>query len=96
MDAGDREYAGAVAGFQETHGPRFSQSRGRIRDGRVVSTWAVGDYIRWRDKAGDEHQGYVVEVLCEQGHGTYHVKGHRVGGGQEHFSVTGDQIIEPF
>lgn len=96
MDAHEREYAGAVAGMQETYGPRFSQSRGRLRNGRVVSTWAVGDYIRWRDDEGREHQGYVLEVLIEHGEGTYHVKEHRVGGGQEHWSVDGGQIVEPF
>jgi hypothetical protein len=94
MDAGEREYAGAVAGMTEVYGKRFSQSRGRLRDGRVVSTWAVGDYIRWHDKQGLEHQGYVLEVLSEKGDGTYHVKGHRIGGGQEHFAVEGKQIIE--
>ena len=94
MNAGDREAAGAVAGMQETYGPRFSQSRGRIKDGRVISTRAVGDYIRWRDDEGLEHQGYVIEVLSESGPWTYYVKGHRIGGGQDHWSVDGDQIIE--
>ena len=92
MDAHAREYAGAVAGFQETHGPRFSQSRGRIRDGRVVATWAVGDYITWTDDQGETRQGYVIDVLCEDRDGTYHVKEHKRGGGTEHWSVDGHQI----
>lgn len=95
MDAHEREGNAAVAGMQETYGVRFSQSRGRIRNGQVISTWATGDYIRWRDDEGAEHQGYVIEVLTEDGPWTYHVKGHRIGGGQQHWSVDGDQIIEP-
>ena len=96
MDAHAREGDAAVAGMQETYGVRFSQSRGRIRNGRVVSTWATGDYIRWIDDDGGRHQGYVIEVLSEDRDGIYHVKEHRVGGGQEHWSVNGDQVVEPF
>lgn len=95
MDAHEREYAGAVAGMVETYGPRFSQSRGRVRGGRVVSTWCTGDYIRWRDDEKRLHQGYVIEVLSEDADGIYHVKEHRTGGGQQHWSVNGDQILEP-
>ncbi len=95
MNPHEREGDAAVAGMIETYGPRFSQSRGRLRNGRVVSTWAVGDYIRWRADDGTEHQGYVIEVLTEDRDSTYHVKEHRVGGGQQHWSVDGGQIIEP-
>lgn len=92
MNAGDREASGAVAGMQETYGVRFSQSRGRIRDGRVVPTWCTGDYITWTDDQGDSHQGYIIEVLSETRDGTYHVKEHKPGGGTEHWSVDGHQI----
>jgi hypothetical protein len=92
MDAGDREYAGAVAGMQEVYGKRMSQSRGVLRNGRVVPTWSAGDYITWTDDQGEIRQGYVIEVLCEDRDGTYHVKEHKRGGGTEHWSVDGHQI----
>ena len=93
MDAGEREYAGAVAGMQEVYGPRFSKSKQVLRDGRVVDTWAAGDYVAFRTDDGEHRQGYVVECLEEIGYGTYHIKSHRVGGGDpDHFSVDGFQI----
>lgn len=93
MNAGDREAAGAVAGMQETYGTRrFSPPRPVVRDGRVVDTWAVGDYVAFTTDAGEHRQGYVVECLDESGFGIYHVKSHRLGGGVDHVSVDGFQI----
>ena len=45
MDAHDREYAGAIAGMADTYG-----GRGEIRDGKLVSTYAVGDRIKWLEQ----------------------------------------------
>lgn len=92
MDAHEREYAGAVAGFQETSGRRFSPPKPVLRNGYVVDTWAEGDYIGFRTDDGEHRQGYVVECLDDSGYGIYHVKSHRVGGGVDHFSVDGFQI----
>ena len=93
MDAHAREYAGAVAGMAETYGPRFSRSKPVLRHGNVVDTWATGDYVSFRTDDGEHRQGYVVEVLEDSGYGIYHVKSHRVGGGEpDHFSVDGFQI----
>lgn len=92
MDTGEREYAGAVAGFQETHGRRFSPSKPVLRDGRVVDTWAAGDYIAFTTDDGRRLSGYVVECLDDSGYGTYHVKAHLPGGGTQHVSVDGFQV----
>ena len=92
MDAHAREGNAAVAAMQEIYGVRFSQSRGRIRNGRNVPTWCTGDYITWHDDDGTRHQGYVIEVLSEDRDGTYHVKEHKPGGGTEHWSVDGRQV----
>lgn len=90
---GSREYAGAVAGWQETNGGRrFSPSKPVLRHGNVVDTWAAGDYIAFRTDDGQHRQGYVIEVLDDSGYGIYHVKSHRAGGGVDHFSVDGFQI----
>lgn len=94
MDAHAREYAGAVAGMAETYGGvRFSRSKPVLRHGNVVDTWSAGDYVSFRTDDGQHRQGYVVEVLEDSGYGIYHVKSHRVGGGEpDHFSVDGFQI----
>ena len=84
---GDAEYLGAVAGMAETYG-----GTGRIHDGRLVSSYAVGDRIRWRDEKGRERQGVVVEVLTED---TYHVRSHVPDHGNLHFAVTEEQTL-PF
>ena len=93
MDAHFREGNAAVAAMRETYGPRFSPPKPVIRDGRVVDTWVAGDYVSFTTDDGDHRQGYVVEVLDDTRFGTYHVKSHRVGGGEpDHFSVDGFQI----
>jgi hypothetical protein len=92
MDAHAREYAGAVAGWQETYGPRFTPPKPVIRQGNVVDTWAAGDYVAFRTDDGQSRQGYVVECLDDSGYGIYHVKSHKPGGGVDHFSVDGFQI----
>ena len=93
MDAHAREAAGAIAGMLETYGPKFSPSKPVIRDGRVVDTWSAGDYVSFTTDDGQRRQGYVIEVLDDARYGTYHVKSHRVGGGEpDHFSVDGFQI----
>lgn len=93
MDAHAREASGAVAGMTETYGTRrFSPPRPVIRDGRVVDTWAVGDYVAFTMDGGEHRQGYVVECVDESGYGIYHIKSHRVGGGVDHLSVDGFQI----
>jgi putative ribosome biogenesis GTPase RsgA len=66
--------------------------RGVIRDGRLVSTYAVGDRIRWTDEKGRERKGVVVEVLSED---TYHVRSHVPDHGNLHFAVTEEQAM-PF
>jgi len=92
MDAHAREYAGAVAGMQELTGRRFSPSKPKLRDGRIVDTWAAGDYIAFTMDDGRSLQGYVIECLDDHGFGTYHVKAHLPGGGTEHCSVDGFQV----
>lgn len=84
---GDAEYLGAVAGMNEIYG-----GTGRIRNGRLVSSYAVGNRIRWRDEQGNIRQGVVVEVLTED---TYHVRSHVPDHGNLHFAVSEEQTL-PF
>ena len=83
---GDAEYHGAVAAMNEDFG-----GRGEIRDGKLVTTYAVGDRIKWLE-AGEVLAGVVVEVLAED---TYHVRRHVPDHGSLHYAVTADQTV-PF
>ena len=86
MDAHGQEYAGAIAGMADTYG-----GRGQIRDGRLVSTYAVGDRIKWRE--GDQElTGVVVEVLDTD---IYHVRRHVPDQGNVHYAVHEQQTL-PF
>ena len=83
---GDAEYHGAVAAMHETYG-----GRGEIRVCKLVTTYAVGDRIKWLE-AGEVLAGVVVEVLTDD---TYHVRRHVPDHGSLHYAVTNDQTV-PF
>jgi hypothetical protein len=65
--------------------------RGEIRDGKLVSTYAVGDRIKWLEQ-GQTLVGVVVEVLDKD---IYHVRRHVPDQGNVHYAVTGEQTV-PF
>jgi hypothetical protein len=83
-----REYLAAVAAMPEH---TLSSGTTSYRDGKLVTTYAVGDRIRFLDK-GQTLAGVVVEVLTED---TYHVRRHVPDHGNLHYAVTADQIV-PF
>ena len=83
---GDAEYIGAVAGMIETYG-----GRGAMRDGKLVTTYAMGDRIKWIE-AGEVLTGVVVEVLTDD---TYHVRRHVPDHGSLHYAVNEEQTV-PF
>lgn len=87
QNPGDAEYLGAVHGMAETYG-----GTGIIRDGRIVSSYAVGDRIQWRDDRGQILRGVVVEVLTET---QYHVRRHVPDLGNVHHHVSEDRTL-PF
>jgi hypothetical protein len=83
-----REYLAAVAAMPEH---TLSSGTTRYRDGKLVTTYAVGDRIRFIDK-GQTINGVVVEVLTED---TYHVRRHVPDHGNLHYAVSEEQIV-PF
>jgi hypothetical protein len=83
-----REYLAAVAAMPEH---TLSSGTTRYRDGKLVTTYAVGDRIRFLDK-GQTINGVVVEVLTED---TYHVRRHVPDHGNLHYAVSEEQIV-PF
>jgi hypothetical protein len=84
-DPHDREYAAAVA-YMGEH--TCSSGTTRYRDGRLVTTYAVGDRIYFIER-GHTLAGVVVEVLTPD---TYHVRRHVPDVGNEHHAVHADQI----
>ena len=89
---GDAEALAAAAAMRETYGSP-TQGEGRMRGCRLVSTYAVGDTIRWLTPDG-YLEGVVIDVLDEESN-TYHVVERRPGGARIHHAVDGDAIA-PF
>jgi len=83
---GDAEYHGAVAQMNETYG-----GRGVYLNGKLITTYAVGDRIKWNE-AGETLSGVVVEVLTDD---TYHVRRHVPDRGSLHYAVSAEQAV-PF
>jgi len=83
-----REYLAAVAAMPEH---TLSSGTTSYRDGKLVTTYAVGDRIRFIYE-GQTINGVVVEVLTED---TYHVRRHVPDHGNLHYAVSEEQIV-PF
>jgi len=83
-----REYLAAVAAMPEH---TLSSGTTRYSDGKLVTTYAVGDRIRFIEK-GHTLAGVVVEVLTDN---TYHVRRHVPDHGNMHYAVSEEQIV-PF
>jgi hypothetical protein len=83
-----REYLAAVAAMPEH---TLSSGTTSYRDGKLVTTYAVGDRILFIYE-GQTLAGVVVEVLTED---TYHVRRHVPDVGNAHYAVTAEQIV-PF
>jgi hypothetical protein len=81
MDPHTREYAAAVAGWQDTYG-------------KPKQTHAVGDsiWIRLPNTENTHAKVVVVEVLDDD---LYHVTRHVPGRERQHFAVSPDEIM-PF
>jgi hypothetical protein len=62
-----------------------------MADGKLVTTHAVGERIRWIEQ-GRTLTGVVVEVLTDD---TYHVRRHVPDHGNVHYAVTAEQVV-PF
>lgn len=92
MDAHENEYIGAVAGMQGTYGRRLTPPVTVMRDGRLIDTHAVGDYVEFVDEHGDPRRGYVITAHDDD---TYIIRCHLVGGGQQTFAAHID-AFRPF
>lgn len=91
MDAHANEYAAAIEGMKD-HTPH--QGRTQMVDGRLVTTWAVGDWVTFRDDEGETRLGTIIEVLIEDAEfSQYHIAAHIPGKGRQHFAVHNRDIL---
>lgn len=86
------EYTAAAAAMAEIYGRPVTQPKAVIRCGRVIDTYAVGDYVEFVDELGEPRRGYVIEVSDDD---VYLVRCHIVGGGQRVIATHIDSI-RPF
>jgi hypothetical protein len=84
---GDAEAHAAGEYLAELYGSP-AQGEGRWVNGRLVSTYAVGDSVNVAFPDG-HRRCVVVEVLTDT---TYHVVHHKPGGGREHYAIDVDAI----
>jgi hypothetical protein len=86
-DPHEAEYLAAVEGMQDTYGSP-SLGRTKLADGRLVTTWAVGDSAMVRCPDGVVRQGHVIEMLTDAGADSeYHVAVHVPGRGRQHYAI---------
>lgn len=86
---GDAEALAAAVAMRELYGSP-AQGEGRMRGGRLVSTYAVGDSVNVA--FADGHRRCVIVEVLDEASNTYHVVHHVTGGGREHYAVEGDAI----
>lgn len=87
---GDAEALAAAAAMRELYGSP-AQGEGRMRGGRLVSTYAVCDPVSVAFAEG--HRFCVVVDTPQDDEGDiYHVVEHLVGGGRRHHAVSVDAI----
>ena len=84
---GDAEAHAAGVAMAELYGSP-AQGEGRWVNGRLVSTYAVGDSVNVAFPDG-HRRCVVIEVLTDT---TYHVVHHKPGGGREHYAIDVDAI----
>jgi prepilin-type processing-associated H-X9-DG protein len=84
---GDAEAHAAGVAMADLYGSP-AQGEGRWVNGRLVSTYAVGDSVNVAFPDG-HRRCVVVEVLTDT---TYHVVHHKPGGGREHYAIDVDAI----
>lgn len=89
----ESEYLAAVEGMQETYGSPSSGHTALV-DGQLVTTWNVGERVKFRHKDHGELVGTIIEVLVEEGElSQYHIAAHVPGRGRQHFAVLNRDVL---
>jgi hypothetical protein len=90
---GDAEAAAAIEAMQETYGGLHGGHTALV-DGQLVTTWNVGERVKFRHKNHGELVGTIIEVLVEEGElSQYHIAAHVPGKGRQHFAVLNRDVL---
>lgn len=92
MDAHSREYAGAVAGWQETTFVPLTEPRGELHWGTLYNVFDVGANVQFIDSDGDLVRGVVTDRVDLD---TYNVAVHTPGGGRRTVVVSQSDFVFP-
>jgi hypothetical protein len=89
----EAEYLAAVEGMQETYGGLHGGHTALV-EGQLVTTWNVGERVKFRHKDHGELVGTIIEVLVEEGElSQYHIAAHVPGRGRQHFAVLNRDVL---
>jgi hypothetical protein len=94
MDAHENEYLAAVEGMTETYGTPSHGTTTLDDTGHLVTTWQVGERVKFRHKDHGELVGTIIEVLIHDGERSqYHVAAHVPGRGRQHFAIGNRDVL---
>jgi hypothetical protein len=93
MDAHANEYLAAVEGMNETYGGLHGGHTALV-EGQLVTTWNVGERVKFRHKDHGGLVGTIIAVLVEEGAlSQYHIAAHVPGKGRQHFAVLNRDVL---
>lgn len=94
MDAHENEYLAAVEGMTETYGTPSHGTTTLDYSGHLVTTWQVGERVKFVNKDYGELVGTIIEVLVHDGERSqYHIAAHVAGRGRQHFAVLNRDVL---
>jgi hypothetical protein len=94
MDAHEKEYLAAVDGMTETYGTPSHGTTTLDDSGCLVTTWQVGERVKFLNKDHGELVGTIIEVLVDDGERSqYHVAAHVPGRGRQHFAIGNRDVL---
>jgi hypothetical protein len=94
MDAHHAEYAAAVEGMTETYGTPSHGTTTLDDSGHLVTTWHVGERVKFRHADHGELIGTIIDVLVDDGElSQYHIAAHVPGRGRQHFAVLNRDVL---
>ena len=96
MDAHANEYLAAVEGMNDTYGSLSVGHGHHDGEGRLITTWLAGEWVRARTPDGESRRVLILELLTDAGEDSeYHVACHVPGKGRQHWAI-GNRDITGF
>lgn len=90
---GDAEAAAAIDAMAETYGSPSCGHGSFDAAGRLITTWAAGEWVQANTPDGESRRVLVIEVLTDAGEDSeYHVACHVPGKGRQHWAIKNRDI----